>query len=196
MQKHAGSLQAAQSRFGVDPAYIVAGWGVKSDFGKGFGKRPVMQSLATLVCEAPRRNEYFQKELMAALKIVDNGDVAPQEFYGSWAGAFGHTQFMPSTFLTTAVDLDGDGQKNIASSPADALGSTANYLHKAGWAPGLGWGFEVRLPEGYAGRPGDQPTVDVGLSPRMACGGWMGAGSARAARRCCCRRGGMARRLS
>src|ERR1019366_9079063 len=117
-------------------------------------KRPVVQSLATLVCEAPRRNEYFKKELMAALRILDHGDIAPQEFYGSWAGAFGHTQFMPSTFLTTAVDLDGDGRKNIASSPADALGSTANFLHKAGWVPGLGWGFEVRLPEGYAGPSG------------------------------------------
>ncbi len=154
LHQHGASLQAAQSRFGVDPAIIVAVWGVESNFGKNFGKRPVVQSLATLVCEAPRRNEYFKKELMAALKILDHGDIAPQEFYGSWAGAFGHTQFMPSTFLTTAVDLDGDGRKNIASSPADALGSTANFLHKAGWVPGLGWGFEVRLPEGYAGPSG------------------------------------------
>ena len=154
LQQHAGSLRAAQARFGVDPAVIVAVWGVESNFGKNFGKRPVVQSLATLVCEAPRRNEYFKKELMAALKILDHGDIAPQEFNGSWAGAFGHTQFMPSTFLTTAIDLDGDGRKNIASSPADALGSTANFLHKAGWVPGLGWGFEVRLPEGYAGPSG------------------------------------------
>ena len=154
LQQHAGSLRAAQGRFGVDPAVIVAVWGVESNFGKNFGKRPVVQSLATLVCEAPRRNEYFKKELMAALKILDHGDIAPQEFNGSWAGAFGHTQFMPSTFLTTAIDLDGDGRKNIASSPADALGSTANFLRKAGWVQGLGWGFEVRLPEGYSGPSG------------------------------------------
>ena len=114
----------------------------------------MVQSLATLVCEAPRRNDYFRRELMAALKILDHGDIAPEEFNGSWAGAFGHTQFMPSTFLTTAVDLDGDGRRNIASSPADALGSTANFLHKAGWVPGLGWGFEVRLPSGYSGPVG------------------------------------------
>jgi lytic murein transglycosylase len=154
MQKNASSLRAAESRFGVDPAAIVAVWGVESDFGKSFGKRPVVQSLATLVCEAPRRNEYFKKELMAALKILDHGDIAPQEFVGSWAGAFGHTQFMPSTFLTTAVDLDGDGRKNIASSAADALGSTANYLHKSGWTHGMPWGFEVRLPDGYSGPSG------------------------------------------
>jgi lytic murein transglycosylase len=154
LHRHAGALHAAESRFGVDPAVIVAVWGVESDFGKSFGKRPVVQSLATLACEAPRRADYFRKELMAALKILDHGDIAPEEFMGSWAGAFGHTQFMPSTFLTTAVDLDGDGRKNIASDPADALGSTANYLHKAGWTHGLGWGFEVRLPEGYSGPSG------------------------------------------
>jgi len=154
MHQHAHSLQLAESRFGVDPAFIVAVWGVESDFGKNFGKRPVVQSLATLVCEAPRRNDYFRRELMAALKILDHGDIAPEEFMGSWAGAFGHTQFMPSTFMTTAVDLDGDGRKNIASSAADALGSTANFLHKAGFVHGMPWGFEVRLPDGYSGPHG------------------------------------------
>jgi lytic murein transglycosylase len=154
MQQHAHALHAAESRFGVDPAVIVAVWGVESDFGKSFGKRPVVQSLATLACEAPRRNEYFRKELMAALKIVDHGDIASEEFIGSWAGAFGHTQFMPSTFLATAVDLDGDGRRNVASDPADALGSTANYLRKSGWTHGLGWGLEVRLPDGYSGPSG------------------------------------------
>jgi lytic murein transglycosylase len=154
MHQHAHSLQTAESRFGVDPAFIVAVWGVESDFGKSFGKRPVVQSLATLVCTAPRRNEYFKKELMSALKILDHGDIASEEFVGSWAGAFGHTQFMPSTFLTTAVDLDGDGRRNIASSAADALGSTANFLHKAGFVHGMPWGFEVSLPDGYSGPSG------------------------------------------
>ncbi|ATQ68048.1 MULTISPECIES: lytic murein transglycosylase [Methylosinus] len=154
MRQHGAALQAAEQRYGVDPATVVAVWGVESDFGKNFGKRSVVQSLATLACEARRRNDYFRGELIAALKILDSGDIAPQEFYGSWAGAFGHTQFMPSTFLRTAVDLDGDGRRNIASSAADSLGSTANYLHKSGYRPGLRWGFEVRLPDNYSGPSG------------------------------------------
>ncbi|MBI3274384.1 MAG: lytic murein transglycosylase, partial [Methylocystis sp.] len=154
LHAYANALQAAERRFGVDPATVVAVWGVESDFGKNFGKRPVVQSLATLACQAPRRNDYFRGEFIAAMKILQSGDIAPQEFVGSWAGAFGHTQFMPSTFLATAVDLDGDGRRNIASSAVDALGSTANYLRKSGWRHGLRWGFEVRLPEGYAGPSG------------------------------------------
>jgi lytic murein transglycosylase len=154
MQRHASALHIAEQRFGVDAATVVAVWGVESDFGKNFGKRSVVQSLATLVCQAPRRNDYFKGEFVAALKILQSGDIAPEEFAGSWAGAFGHTQFMPSTFLTTAVDLDGDGRRNIASSAADSLGSTANFLRKAGWRPGGRWGFEVSLPAGYSGPSG------------------------------------------
>ncbi|PWB83623.1 MAG: lytic murein transglycosylase [Methylocystaceae bacterium] len=154
LQRYANVLQAAEHRYGVDAATIVAVWGVESDFGKSFGKRSVVQSLATLACQAPRRNDYFKGEFIAALKILQSGDIAPEEFVGSWAGAFGHTQFMPSTFLTTAVDLDGDGRRNIASSAADALGSTANYLRKSGWRQGLRWGFEARLPDGYSGPSG------------------------------------------
>ncbi|NBV94124.1 MAG: lytic murein transglycosylase [Methylocystaceae bacterium] len=154
LHKYASALHAAQTRYGVDPATIVAVWGVESDFGKSFGKRPVIQSLATLACDAPRRNDYWRKEFVAALKILDSGDIQAEEFLGSWAGAFGHTQFMPSTFLTTAVDHDGDGRRNIASSAPDALGSTANFLHKAGWRSGERWGFEVKLPSGYTGPSG------------------------------------------
>ncbi|WP_166141578.1 lytic murein transglycosylase [Methylosinus sp. RM1] len=154
MRRHASALLAAEQRYGVDPATVVAVWGVESDFGKNFGKRSVVQSLATLVCEAPRRNDYFKGEFIAALRILQSGDIAPEEFMGSWAGAFGHTQFMPSTFLSTAVDLDGDGRRNIASSAADSLGSTANFLRKAGWRPGLRWGFEVSVPSGYSGPSG------------------------------------------
>lgn len=154
LQRYANVLQAAEHRYGVDAATIVAVWGVESDFGKSFGKRSVVQSLATLACQAPRRNDYFKGEFIAALKILQSGDIARDEFIGSWAGAFGHTQFMPSTFLATAVDLDGDGRRNIASSAADALGSTANYLRKSGWRQGLRWGFEVRLPDGYSGPSG------------------------------------------
>lgn len=154
LHQHASALHAAESRYGVDPATVVAVWGVESDFGKNFGKRPVVQSLATLACEAPRRNDYWRKEFVSAMKILDHGDIASEEFMGSWAGAFGHTQFMPSTFLTTAVDLDGDGRRNIASSAADSLGSTANFLRKAGWRSGMRWGFEVNLPDGYGGPSG------------------------------------------
>ncbi|MBM3551337.1 MAG: lytic murein transglycosylase [Alphaproteobacteria bacterium] len=171
LRQHARALHAAESRYGVDAPTTVAVWGVESDFGKSFGKRPVVQSLATLACEAPRRNDYWRKEFIAALKILDSGDIAPEEFYGSWAGAFGHTQFMPTTFLTKAVDLDGDGRRNIASSAADALGSTANYLHKSGWRSGMPWGFEVRLPEGYSG--------PSGRTHRQSTGYWQSRGVTR-----------------
>ena len=154
MQKYSHWLHVAESRYGVDAAFIVAVWGVESDYGKGFGKRYVVQSLATLACQWPRRADFNRKELIAALKIIDHGDVAPEEFLGSWAGAFGHTQFMPTTFLSMAVDLDGDGRKNVVSDPADALGSTANYLHKNGFEHHLPWGFEVKLPENYSGPSG------------------------------------------
>jgi len=151
---------AAQNRFGVDAAAVVAVWGVESNFGQNFGARPVIQSLASLACLGSRRNDYFRGELMAALKIVDRGDVKLEEFTGSWAGAFGNTQFMPSTFLRLAVDMDGDGRRDVVGSVADALGSTANFLRSSGWASGLPWGFEVALPENYrgpSGRGGKQP---------------------------------------
>lgn len=159
MRKWAQALSVAQSRYGVDAPTIVAVWGVESDFGRGFGNRPIIQSLATLSC-GDYRAAYFRTEFAAALKILDRGDIVPDQFVGSWAGAFGHTQFMPSTFLRTAVDLDGDGRRDLVNSVPDALGSTAAYLRKGGWTPGLEWGFEVRLPQGYAGpsgRKGKQP---------------------------------------
>jgi len=171
LQKHASALHAAQAQYGVDPATVVAVWGVESDFGKSFGKRPVVQSLATLACEAPRRNDYWRKEFIAALKILDSGDIRSEEFLGSWAGAFGHTQFMPSTFLSTAVDLDGDGRRNIASSAADSLGSTANFLRKGGWRAGTPWGFEVKLPAGYSG--------PSGRTRRLPMSHWAGHGLTR-----------------
>jgi lytic murein transglycosylase len=148
------ALSTAESRFGVDKATITAVWGVESDYGRSFGTRPVIQSLATLACSSNRRAAYFRQELIAALKILQHGDIDPAQFNGSWAGAFGHTQFMPSTFLRIAVDLDGDGRKDLINSVPDALGSTAAYLHKSGWVKGAGWGFEVRLPAHYAGPAG------------------------------------------
>ncbi len=153
MRRWDQALAAAESRFGVDKATITAVWGVESDFGRSFGTRPVVQSLATLSCDGTRQ-AYFRSELIAALKIIQHGDIDPAQFNGSWAGAFGHTQFMPSTFLRTAVDLDGDGRKDLINSVPDALGSTAAYLRKGGWTPGVGWGFEVKLPSNYAGPSG------------------------------------------
>ncbi len=153
MARWGKALALAQSRFGVDPAVVTAVWGVESDYGRSFGTRPVVQSLATLACGG-RRAGYFRSELFAALKIIQHGDIDPAQFNGSWAGAFGHTQFMPSTFLRVAVDLDGDGRKDLINSVPDALGSTAAYLRKGGWVSGGEWGFEVHLPEHYAGPSG------------------------------------------
>ncbi|MET0531273.1 MAG: lytic murein transglycosylase [Microvirga sp.] len=155
------ALAAAEARFGVDRHAIAGVWGVESNFGKDIGGRPLVQSLATLVCHAPRRNDYFKGELMATLKIVQDGDINPANLRGSWAGAFGHTQFMPSTFQRLAVDGDGDGRRDIMASVPDALHSTANFLKKAGWVNGLPWGYEVRLPSnfsaGLAGRKNKKP---------------------------------------
>ena len=153
MARWGRALALAQDRFGVDPAMLTAVWGVESDYGRSFGTRPVVQSLATLACGG-RRQTYFRQEFIAALKIIQHGDIDPVQFNGSWAGAFGHTQFMPSTFLRIAVDLDGDGRKDLINSVPDAIGSTAAYLRKSGWATGGEWGFEVRLPEHYVGPSG------------------------------------------
>jgi lytic murein transglycosylase len=153
MARWGQALALAQRRFGVDSATLTAVWGVESDYGRSFGSRPVVQSLATLACGG-RRQAYFRSEFVAALKIIQSGDIDPAQFNGSWAGAFGHTQFMPSTFLRVAVDLDGDARKDLINSVPDALGSTAAYLRKSGWAAGGEWGFEVRLPEHYAGPSG------------------------------------------
>jgi lytic murein transglycosylase len=154
MRQHGQALAAAEGRYGID-RYVVAGvWGVESNFGKDLGGRPLVQSLATLVCYGSRRRDYFRGELFATLKIVENGDINPANLKGSWAGAFGHTQFMPSTFQRLAVDLDGDGRRDIVDSVPDAVGSTANFLRKAGWSSGQPWGFEVRIPDGYRGPSG------------------------------------------
>ncbi len=114
---------------------LAAIWGVESNFGQDMGKRPLVQSLTTLACIGERAN-YFRSELMATLKIIDHGDVPAEKLNGSWAGAFGQTQFMPSTFLRLAVDVDGDGRRDIVEFAPDALASTANYFVKSGWRRG------------------------------------------------------------
>lgn len=154
MSRHASALGSAEQRFGVDKYAIAAVWGVESDFGKSTGKWYLPQALSTLVCQGGRRRDYFKGEFLATLKIIERGDLDPAELKGSWAGAFGQTQFMPSTYLRLAVDGDGDGRRNLVASVPDALHSTANYLAKAGWQHGQPWGFEVRVPEGYSGPTG------------------------------------------
>ncbi|MGB3872346.1 MAG: lytic murein transglycosylase [Stenotrophomonas sp.] len=145
---HRELLARLAGQYGVDPATVVAVWGVESDYGRVTGKRPLLQSLATLACNG-RRQPFFRGELLALLTLIDGGDLAGEGLTGSWAGAFGQTQFMPSTYARIAVDGDGDGRRDLVASIPDALASTANCLKQAGWRSGQPWGVEVRLPAGF-----------------------------------------------
>lgn len=160
---HAATLAQVAREYGVDPATVVAVWGVESDYGKTFGKRPLLVSLSTLSCFG-RRQEFFRGEFFATLKLLQSGDLKPEGLTGSWAGAFGHTQFMPTTYQRIAVDGDGDGRRDLVASIPDALASTASYLKAAGWRTGEPWGYEVKLPEGFeaalAGRKSKRPLGD------------------------------------
>ncbi len=168
LQQHRDLLQRVSAQYGVDPATIVAVWGVESDYGRVFGKRPLLQSLATLSC-AGRRQPFFRGELLALIKLIEQGDLQSQGLTGSWAGAFGHTQFMPSTYARIAVDGDGDGRRDLVGSIPDALASTANYLKRAGWRSGEPWGMEVRIPEGFK-------TAQAGRTQRRALADWRALG--------------------
>ena len=156
-------LAEVERRYGVDAETVVAVWGVESNYGRNFGSRPLLTSLSTLSCFG-RRQAFFRGEFFTTLKILQEGHVAPERLSGSWAGAFGHTQFMPSTFMRLAVDFDGDGRRDLIDSVPDALASTANFLARAGWRSDLRWGFEVRLPRGMdtadAGRRNKQPMAE------------------------------------
>jgi len=150
---HADLLTRIEAAYGVERHVLVALWGVETRFGERMGSRPLVRSLATVSCFG-RRQSFFREELMAALRILQDGDVPIEHLAGSWAGAFGHTQFMPTTFRRMAVDFDGDGRRDLVGSVADALASAANYLAKAGWVHGETWGHEVRLPRKYRGPSG------------------------------------------
>ena len=156
-------LRQIEQDSGVPTAIVVGVWGVESNFGQNLGGRPLVQSLATLSCFG-RRQSYFRGEFAAALRILQEGHVVPEQLTGSWAGAFGQTQFMPSTFFASAVDFDGDGRRDIVASVPDALASTAKFLQDAGWRRGQPWGYEVRLPAGFntqgAGRKHKRPLAD------------------------------------
>lgn len=160
---HRPLLARVATQYGVDAETVVAVWGVESDYGKTFGKRPLLQSLATLSCFG-RRQTFFRGEFFATLKLLQSGDLKADGLTGSWAGAFGHTQFMPTTYQRIAVDGDGDGRRDLVGSIPDALASTANYLKKAGWRNGEAWGYEVKLPERFdsalAGRSNKRPLSD------------------------------------
>ncbi len=148
MQEYAASLQAASQRYGVPAPVIAAIWGMESNYGSNFGSFSAVDALATLAFDG-RRAEWAQKELIAALRIIDNGDIDAAHMISSWAGAMGNTQFLPSVFLQYAVDADGDGRRDIWGSMADVAASTANYLASSGWNPSEPWGVEVRLPANF-----------------------------------------------
>ncbi len=143
---------AAAARYGVPSVVVVAIWGMESNYGSNYGNIPTIDALATLAFEG-RREDWARGQLLAALKILQNGDIARADMIGSWAGAMGQTQFLPSNFLAYAVDADGDGRRDIWGSMADVLASTANFLARSGWQADQPWGVEVRLPSGFdAGR--------------------------------------------
>ena len=163
MARHDAVLRAAERDFGVDRHVIAAVWGVESDYGREAGNHFLPHALATLVCGAGRRTDFWRGELIAALKLVDRGDLDLTELKGSWAGAFGQTQFIPSTYQRLAVDFDGDGHRDLVKSVADALGSTANYLKRAGWRTGAPWLVEVTVPRGYAGPSGRKDKASLSV---------------------------------
>ena len=141
-------LAAIEKKYGVDRHVVLGIWGMESNFGKDKGSMKVMRSLATLIY-AGRKKDYARQQYIAALKILKQGLVKPENFTGSWAAAMGHTQFIPSSYLAYAVDWTGDGVRDIWNSKEDALASTANYLAKAGWKADRPWGWEVKLPDGF-----------------------------------------------
>ena len=149
LAQHRVVLNRVEQTYGVPAETVVAVWGVESNYGDISGKYPLLQALGTLSCEG-RRQSYSRGEFFATMRILQRGDLTQDQLYGSWAGAFGHTQFMPSTYERLAVDFDGDGRRDLVSSTTDALASTANFLKRAGWQTGMPWGFEVKIPQGVS----------------------------------------------
>ena len=148
LAQHSGTLTAIEQRYGVDRNVLVAIWGMESSFGQFTGDKSVIRSLATLAYEG-RRPQFAEDQLLAALLILQHGDIAPAGMLGSWAGAMGQTQFIPTTFNSHAVDFDGDGRRDIWNSSTDALASAAHYLKASGWKIGEPWGYQVALPTGF-----------------------------------------------
>ncbi|MDH3195573.1 MAG: lytic murein transglycosylase [Hyphomicrobiales bacterium] len=153
LKRHDRVLRAVEKAYGLDRYAITALWGIESNYGRDQGDFFIPHALANVAC-AGRKPEFFRGELIAALKLVSRGDLKLDDLNGSWAGAFGQTQFIPTTYQRLAVDFDGDGQRDLVNSVPDALASAANYLKRAGWRSGQRWGEEVRLPRGYKGPSG------------------------------------------
>jgi membrane-bound lytic murein transglycosylase B len=167
-REHSALLETIGAKYGVQPRFIVAFWGIETDFGRVTGGFPVIEALATLAYDG-RRSAYFRKELLFALEIVDAGHVAPKSMVGSWAGAMGQTQFMPSSFRSFAVDHDGDGRIDLWTNVGDVFASAANYLARSGWKGDQTWGRPVRLPKGF-----DAKLVGTGTSKTL--GEWQRLG--------------------
>lgn len=160
--EHATTLTAIQQQYQVDHQVIIAIWGMESGYGSFTGNKQVIRSLATLAYEG-RRAKFAKEQLIAALKILQNGDVSPKNMLGSWAGAMGQTQFIPTTYLVHAVDFDNDGHRNIWTSVPDALASTANYLAASNWQYGETWGYQVQLPKKF-----DYSETDISTKKTVA----------------------------
>ena len=180
--QYGSTLQALESRYGVEGHVVAAVWGLESFFGTRRGNVPVISALSTLAYDG-RRGEFFESQLVAALKILQAGDVSASGMVGSWAGAMGHTQFIPTSYLAYAVDFTGDGRRDIwGEDPTDSLASTAAYLSRSGWTRGLPWGMEVVLPSGFnaglLGRGKGRSAADwQGLGVRAADGRALAGGS-------------------
>lgn len=176
MQRHGALLNRIEAKYGVESRVVCAVWGLESRYGARRGDVPTVSALSTLAYDG-RRGAFFENQLIAALKILQNGDVTPERMTGSWAGAMGHTQFIPTSYLAYAVDFNGDGRRDIWSEdPGDALASAAAYLSRSGWRHGQPWGLEVVLPQGFdMGRTGRGKTRSVAewsaLGVRPAAGG-------------------------
>ena len=164
IKANAAAFARAEKEYGVPPAVIAAFWGLESDFGANMGNLPTLPSLVSLAYDC-RRSEMFEKETIAALKIIDRGDLAPEEMVGSWAGELGQTQFLPTHYFNYAVDYDGDGHRNLLRSTPDVIGSTANYIANGlKWRRGEPWLQEVRAPQTAAsGFPWDQADLTIKL---------------------------------
>lgn len=169
VRKHAAVFDRAEKEYGVPPAVIAAFWALESDFGSapGMGKHGVLRSLATLAYDC-RRGEMFRGELLAALKIIERGDLTPDEMTGSWAGELGQTQFLPSHYFNYAVDYDGDGRRDLYRSVPDVIGSSANFVAQLGWRRGEPWLTEVRVPQEL---PWDQADLAI-QHPRSKWANW------------------------
>jgi lytic murein transglycosylase len=176
LQQYSRVFAEIEAKYSVEKQVVAAIWGVESFYGTRRGNVPVISALSTLAYDG-RRGAFFEGQLLAALKILQNGDVTPSGMTGSWAGAMGHTQFIPTSYLAYAVDFNGDGKRDIWSDdPTDSLASTAAYLSRSGWSFGQPWGVEVRLPADFdmalAGKSRSRPTADwVGQGVRSASGG-------------------------